>query len=1227
MESTLGSGLYVQRIGLQTYRARRRVQRPARTLKHRRRRALNGPRAADSVFNSPRVLEVPSNAVVQRRARWYTSNDALDGTRSTVRASNDALDGTRARRRARRYARPTTRSALSTSRSTLSRPRRASNDAVALSTVRASNGALDGARGLHALDAALEASWRETLTMLSLDAIPLSVGSCLALSGLSALRQLDLHPKLVDSSDLRTFAAQGKPEAVSQPRVMLLSPRTLGDEVHVVSLGDEAAGELLSMLRLFLPELDKLEAMHVGGYSELYPGGRHFEEILREDSFIFKPFDVWNGILTAEETRYARYRLANALAGTCQHARELALEFCAPAAVMRAEKMFMLHCNTLVTRNAPALSSPFATTRSVRVLSHYSHFRAMISAARDCFPSMSCLEVYLDREQRWSQGLLAWRAVSAGLRELGILNDVQRLRQLRVHLFIDHDFEHVVIDVSGLSCLARAVQLSELSIRIGGGLSLTSNGNLICLPAVHRLRLSVQMLALLKDGSWSGCCGGLGILEIEEERRAEHLWRRYLFDAAGELTGGLGRVVKWCKLALTDLRLVGVSLDLESIFLIGELSSMVRLDIHPSTMELLPTDNDWLKTNAARQENGLLGGRSNYVTTTGVGPITGATLVLDKHEITLMGHTLQYLLSHLKALRVLHFGGFGEACVARLCTAFEAQDAYTEIFDTIADYVWLYFHMPDCDLCASSNGRQRSPECLERENKRRVEWQTIIEELYLVTVEELPTFAHPLNDARPPGRVRFVALRSLAETCKAIRVVCLPHLYNYLHISRTQSIIGLDAVRGKGFIYREAIAASAREGRVLRAAPFLWTTSLVLHASPIWLLDEQFLAVSRSLPALKHLRLHVLFRKSEATQALAYRGALSQINTFLTSTAGQMLVSVGFWFSVPGQERPSSGALREMLLTSKPLLIGPKVEKLFFFPRLGALRNHNGADLGEDALRFLPWPCAVKEIAMSATDFCICDPINWHRHYELERVTLSCEDVLSEVHGDESLARRIAVSLGRAAPWWRDSLTLLRLENTSFDTSCALAVAEFRSLSQLDLHPSVVDASEAMRMLEVENENLMEAQARLEMDDQGHMLGTRTRTRRRMVIVPDHADLVGSDDFAQLEEDTAAAMLMLLKLCLPSLPLRVAHIGGTASCSLEKREALEDRQGFMWQVAIMCPSLRVIHIGPHGIHYGCHAHIADSCSCECRGKDLRPMMDAACSELLAEACSVTNSGI
>ncbi|EJD35485.1 hypothetical protein AURDEDRAFT_175460 [Auricularia subglabra TFB-10046 SS5] len=278
---------------------------------------------------------------------------------------------------------------------------------------------------------------------------------------------------------------------------------------------------------------------------------------------------------------------------------------------------------------------------------------------------MSCLEVYLDREQHGSQGLLAWRAVSSGLRELGILKDVQTLRQLKVHLFIDHDFERAVIDVSGLSSLAGAVQLAELS----------------------RLRLSVQMLALLQEGSWSGCSGGLAILEIEEEQSAVHLRRRYLFDAAGELTGGLRPVVKSCKLALADMRLVGVSLDLESIFLIGELSSLVRLDIYPSTMELLPSDNDWLMTNAAQQENGLSADRSYYATTTGVGPIAGATLVLDRHEITIMRHTLQYLVSHLKALRVLHFGGFGEACVARLSTAFEAQDAYMEIFDTIADYV------------------------------------------------------------------------------------------------------------------------------------------------------------------------------------------------------------------------------------------------------------------------------------------------------------------------------------------------------------------------------------------------------------------------------------------------------------------------------------------------------------------------------------------------------------
>ncbi|EJD44824.1 hypothetical protein AURDEDRAFT_124925 [Auricularia subglabra TFB-10046 SS5] len=111
--------------------------------------------------------------------------------------------------------------------------------------------------------------WRETLTVLSLDGIPVSVGSCLALSGLSALRQLDLHPKLVDSSDLRTFDAPEKLEEVGQTRLLFLSTRGLGDEVHVVSLADDAAGELLSMLRLFLPELGMLEVMHVGGYSEL----------------------------------------------------------------------------------------------------------------------------------------------------------------------------------------------------------------------------------------------------------------------------------------------------------------------------------------------------------------------------------------------------------------------------------------------------------------------------------------------------------------------------------------------------------------------------------------------------------------------------------------------------------------------------------------------------------------------------------------------------------------------------------------------------------------------------------------------------------------------------------------------------------------------------------------------------------------------------------------------
>ncbi|EJD33295.1 hypothetical protein AURDEDRAFT_177631, partial [Auricularia subglabra TFB-10046 SS5] len=356
-----------------------------------------------------------------------------------------------------------------------------------------------------------------------------------------------------------------------------------------------------------------------------------------------------------------------------------------------------------------------------------------------------------------------------------------------------------------------------------------------------------------------------------------------------------------------------------------------------------------------------------------------------------------------------------------------------------------------------------------------------------------------------------------------------------------------------------------------------------------------------------------------------YRNVLGDINSFLSSSVGLNLRTFGFWFlRAPGHRspdhRPPPAPLLHDIERWDPILLGPKLTSLHLFPDLCAHCTHDDLDAPTTPLRFFPWPCHVRQLAIEASDFFIADPINWHSQRALNRVRVA--ETLPTPYYDPALALQLARSILDALPAWATALTTLELSLIHFDHNVALALAQLSSLHQLDLHPMAVDSRTPDTVIDAQDRNLALADRRLE--DHERRRGESLPPPLRIVLVPDHPAIAHSVEFDHLTELHAHEFFTLLKLCLPSLPLRVIHVGFTYSCILKPRDDFLALDGFTSRLATICPTLRFIHMGPHDVLYGCHAHVALDCSCVTNPIDLAPQLDPSCLELIHTSCGTSS---
>ncbi|EJD44597.1 hypothetical protein AURDEDRAFT_166382 [Auricularia subglabra TFB-10046 SS5] len=425
------------------------------------------------------------------------------------------------------------------------------------------------------------------------------------------------------------------------------------------------------------------------------------------------------------------------------------------------------------------------------------------------------------------------------------------------------------------------------------------------------------------------------------------------------------------------------------------------------------------------------------------------------------------------------------------------------------------------------------------------EWGAVLDELYLATLSELPAFGHESDEWHPPGRYLYEALDALSRTCKVARAMCLERVYAYVHLMPTQTVFSMATQFNRGFYYRAAGLLS-RSNRLLKAEPFARTTSLQIHVSPLSMLGEHFQALAQELHALRHVYVRVLFRESEAQDATEYTTALTHINSFLRTPTGQGLISVGFWFVKGDGIYAAASAMEHEAASWGPLCVGPNTTKVLFFPGICQAEGGRPGAL----IRFLPWPCAVREVVMGAADFCRTDAMTWYGQTEVGKVWLRQTDGDAFSLGDALLVASVG---------WGGRLRSLRIDGTTFDARCAQALAQLRGLDELDLHPDFVDATGAAQLYDLDDDNLREANDRLEHADQSEELAG--HQRHRIVLVADRAELANRAQFAQVDEETAGQMVSLLRLCLPALKVRIVHLGATAHCVLEDRESMEDCWG------------------------------------------------------------------
>ncbi|EJD51496.1 hypothetical protein AURDEDRAFT_159230 [Auricularia subglabra TFB-10046 SS5] len=272
-------------------------------------------------------------------------------------------------------------------------------------------------------------------------------------------------------------------------------------------------------------------------------------------------------------------------------------------------------------------------------------------------------------------------------------------------------------------------------------------------------------------------------------------------------------------------------------------------------------------------------------------------------------------------------------------------------------------------------------------------------------------------------------------------------------------------------------------------------------------------------------------------------------------------------------------------------------------------------DRGIKPLVLLHRSTHLRSLTIAASDFILVNPASWEHQPRLTRVAV--ED--SGEHALRVPGPTLARSLAYAIPHWSATVSTLQLHCIEFDCDCAFAIADLHQLTHLGLFPGSVHAGKAHLLLDVENDNLCTAEARLESYNQQRCLAHFAEPGliyldntyyRHVPALPCFLSPVASED-----------ALLLLKLCIPSLHrLTVLHLGLYAA---PKPQPVRFPDGIVAQLAVIQPSLLIVSLGPVYGTRDCavHVHCARSCLCSDRNGFLSPHIDPECALSLHDLCT------
>ncbi|EJD34310.1 hypothetical protein AURDEDRAFT_131234 [Auricularia subglabra TFB-10046 SS5] len=895
-----------------------------------------------------------------------------------------------------------------------------------------------------------------------------------------------------------------------------------------------------------------------------------------------QPLDVILLILDADPTTYGRLKVTRGFAALSSYARRIVLDLCFPTLILSGQQAFML-ADHLRHLSSSALS-PFHYTTVLRLLYDVTHCLPLIHFASS-MRRVRTLDFRFNtvRDQPLDHPVAI--SFSAALHHLRLLAPCTSLRHILINLFIDHAHRQRRLDISGLAALAACESLTDLTFAIAGGAQvvLPHSPILALPPALERMTISVQVLAILAPASWAPPITALEVVEWRNNRQLPGDWH-YTAMPSAQLAAGLASALPLAP-RLVCLKLSRVYIHPKGVMAISQFALLTRLDFHPALYQ----DSDYaerLKKDTTPRLNALNTLSDAYLYHTGVGPASDKLSSPSAHELRELHAPLCYLLSKLDRLAVLHLGGSPVRFQPpALVPPNVLHERFNETLDAVAPFIpralrfihlghphkivrGAYVHLPTCTLCSSVPGLTRRPDCAAFESelllaapdwqhsscsdpltvsRQKRPWDCIFDYLYLSALSELPRFAHDPDEL--PGYYHFVALDDLAQSCKSIRGHCLRRLYSSVRLSVTQTVLSIAALQPVLYFPYTSRDDLPRTS-LATARPFANTISLDFHVSPQSHAAEHLSVLSFTMPALLHVYVRVLFREDDARDILQYQHVLRHVNRYLSSDAGRQLYTFGLWFVRSPAHRPPLRALLQHIPQWDPILVGPRLTNLHLFADLYPPGLPDHAASPPTPLRFFPWPCHVRQLAIEASDFFLADPINWLSQRALHRVRIV--ETLPNAYYDPVLALQLARAILSAVPAWAAGLTTLQLVHIHFDRNVALALAQLASLQQLDLHPVSLDARVADRVFDDGNENLALADQRLQAHQQWHIAGL--HPHHRIVLVPDDLGTAQTLEFDHLTSLITEDFFTLLKLSIPSLPLRIMHIGSRHACVLAPRD-------------------------------------------------------------------------